>query len=171
MRAGLAQQNSCCTTHLSGCNWSACSSTLTVSCTLQASKNSLSTHSLHKARAAHMVVSTCIASSNGRSSGTTPLRNRNMRFSAYAAKLRKQTHALQECYQRVKLHTKFHLQRMSRITIAATDVGSEGKCLIRQHLRASGMPFAVSSCKMVLPPPPEMFLIEPIVYLPSNVNN
>lgn len=55
---------------------------------------------------------------------------------------------------------------MSRVTEATTDVGSEGNFFIKHLLRALGMLFAVSACNTAQPPPPEMFLMQPKVYLP-----
>jgi hypothetical protein len=60
---------------------------------------------------------------------------------------------------------------MSRITEAATDVESEGKCLIRQLLIASRIPLAASACNAEFLPPPDMFLMQPIVYLPPTSKN
>ena len=152
--------------YLSGCSCSACSSTPTISFTLHHSKNSLSTHSLHNARAAHMVTSTCTASNNGCSRGTIPQCNRHVRDSECAAKFRQQTHALEKCHHGVcALTILYHLHRISRMADAATEVGSEGRCFMRQRLRASATPFKIKAWTTVAPPPPEMFLMQPNMYL------
>lgn len=54
---------------------------------------------------------------------------------------------------------------MSRITDAETDDASEGKYFIKLHLMASATPLAISACKTTKTPPPDMFLMQPNVYL------
>jgi hypothetical protein len=56
-----------------------------------------------------------------------------------------------------------HLQRMSRIAEAVTEVALEGEYLIKQRFMAAATPFAVSACKTTSTPPPDIFLMQPKV--------